>query len=155
MPTGEDRQTGGAQMVRVCSGNTLPRGVKGKWYLLRPLGGSAHEIWDVTVPAKPSKLTTVVDNLTGTHKSWWECDTGIAYLVANNSKEGWTGGNHLKIYDLSDPAKPVYIRDFGMVGTQPQTMTMNRIAAKASMARFRLGPRRIGFTSPMAPATTV
>ena len=30
------------------------------------------------------------------------------------------GGNHLKIYDLSDPAKPVYIRDFGMVGTQPQ-----------------------------------
>ena len=39
--------------------------------------------------------------------------------MANNSKEGWTGGNHLKIYDLSDPAKPVYIRDFGMVGTQP------------------------------------
>jgi hypothetical protein len=64
-------------------------------------------------------VTTVVDNLTGTHKSWWECDTGIAYLVATNAKEGWTGGNHLKIYDLSDPAKPVYIRDFGMVGTQP------------------------------------
>src|SRR4029434_1275636 len=46
--TGEGRSTGGAQMVRVCSGNTLPKGVKGKWYLLRPLGGSAHEIWDVT-----------------------------------------------------------------------------------------------------------
>ena len=76
-------------MVRVCSGNTLPRGSRAV-VLLRPLGGSAHEIWDVTVPAKPSKLTTVVDNLTGTHKSWWECDTGIAYLVANNSKEGWT-----------------------------------------------------------------
>ena len=75
-----------------------------------------------TSPTRRSrrKLTTVVDNLTGTHKSWWECDTGIAYLVANNSKEGWTGGNHLKIYDLSDPAKPVYIRDFGMVGTQPE-----------------------------------
>ena len=41
IPTGEDRRTGGAQMVRVCSGNTLPRAVKGKWYLLRPLGGSA------------------------------------------------------------------------------------------------------------------
>src|SRR2546422_2591990 len=37
---------GGAQMVRVCSGNTLPRGVKGKWYLLRSLGSSAHEIYD-------------------------------------------------------------------------------------------------------------
>lgn len=107
IPTGDDRATGGAQMVRVCSGNTLPRAVKGKWYLLRPLGGRAHEIWDVTDPSKPAKLTTVVDNLTGTHKSWWECDTGIAYLVANNSKEGWAGGNHLKIYDLSDPAKPV------------------------------------------------
>jgi hypothetical protein len=117
--TGDDRRSGGAQMVRVCSGNTLPKGVKGKWYLLRPLGNVAHEIYDVTDPAKPSKLTTVVNNLTGTHKSWWECDTGIAYLVATNSKEGWTGGNHLKIYDLSDPAKPVYIRDFGMVGTQP------------------------------------
>jgi hypothetical protein len=110
---------GGAQMVRVCSGNTLPHGVKGKWYLLRPHGNSGHEIYDVTDPAKPVKLTTVVENLTGTHKSWWECDTGIAYLVANNSREGWKGGNHLKIYDLSDPAKPVYIRDFGMVGTQP------------------------------------
>lgn len=117
--TGDDRASGGAQMVRVCSGNTLPKGVKGKWYLLRPLGNRAHEIYDVTDPAKPSKLTTIVDNLTGTHKSWWECDTGIAYLVATDSKEGWKGGNHLKIYDLSDPAKPVYIRDFGMVGTQP------------------------------------
>src|SRR5206468_7904550 len=55
--------------------------------------------------------------ISGTHKSWWECDTGIAYLVANNSAEGWKG-NHLKIYDLSDPAKPVYIRDFGLLGQQ-------------------------------------
>src|SRR5262249_30970105 len=110
---------GGAQMVRVCSGDTLPHGVKGKWYLLRPYGNSAHEIYDVTDPAKPSKSVTIVDGLNGTHKSWWECDTGIAYLVANKRDEGWHGGNHLKIYDLSDPAKPVYIRDFGMVGTQP------------------------------------
>ena len=119
IPSGTDGRTAGAQMVRVCSGSVLPRGVRGKWYLLRPLGGAAHEIWDVTNPSKPTKLTTVVDGLTGTHKSWWECDTGIAYLVANNSKEGWTGGNHLKIYDLSDPAKPVYIRDFGLLGSQP------------------------------------
>ncbi|MGE0450264.1 MAG: LVIVD repeat-containing protein [Vicinamibacterales bacterium] len=110
---------GGAQMVRVCSGDVLPNGVRGKWYLLRPHGNAAHEIYDVTDPAKPSKVVTIVDGLSGTHKSWWECDTGIAYLVANKRDEGWHGGNHLKIYDLSNPAKPVYVRDFGMVGTQP------------------------------------
>src|SRR5712691_6378339 len=42
---------GGAQMVRVCSGNTLPKGVRGKWYLLRPNGSTAQEIFDVTDPA--------------------------------------------------------------------------------------------------------
>jgi hypothetical protein len=119
IPTGTERGTGGAQMVQVCSGNELPKGVPGKWYLLRPLGGSAHEIWDVTDPAKPAFLNTVVDGLSGTHKSWWECDTGIAYLVANKREEGWTGGNHLKIYDLSDPTHPIYIRDFGLLGSQP------------------------------------
>ncbi len=110
---------GGAQMVRVCSGSALPRGVRGKWYLLRPNGSASHEIYDVTDSAHPARLTTVVDGLTGTHKSWWECDTGIAYLVASSRPEGWKGGNHMKIYDLSDPAKPVYIRDFGLVGSQP------------------------------------
>ena len=119
IPTGTAQGTSGAQMVRVCSGSVLPRGVRGKWYLLRPLGNSAHEIYDVTDPSKPTKLVTVVDGLSGTHKSWWECDTGIAYLVANRRDEGWTGGNHLKIYDLSDPARPVYIRDFGLLGSQP------------------------------------
>ena len=94
---------GGSQMVRVCGAETLPSAQPGKWYLLRAYGGTAHEIWDVTDPSKPSHLTTVVDELSGTHRSWWECDTGIAYLVGNKRSEGWTGGNHIKIYDLSDP----------------------------------------------------
>ena len=111
-------ESGGAQMVRVCSGSALPKGEKGKWYLLRAVGSTAHEIYDVTDGTRPTHLTTVVDGLTGTHKSWWECDTGIAYLVGNNKAEGWRG-NHMKIFDLSDPAKPVYIRDFGLSGQQP------------------------------------
>src|SRR6516164_8633944 len=37
---------GGAQMVRVCSGNDLPHGEKGKFYMLRSFGSSAHEMWD-------------------------------------------------------------------------------------------------------------
>lgn len=112
-------EAGGAQMVRVCSGSSLPHGARGKWYLLRPNGSMSQEIYDVSDPAHPARLTVVVDGLTGTHKNWWECDTGIAYLVANKRSEGWKGGNHMKIYDLSDPAKPVYIRDFGLLGQQP------------------------------------
>ena len=125
-PSGSD-ESGGAQMVRVCSGSVLPKGVKGKWYLLRPRGNQAHEIYDVTDPSKPSLLTTVVEDLTGTHKSWWECDTGIAYLVANKRSEGWANGNHVKIYDLSDPAKPVYIRDFGLLGSQPNATSFEGV----------------------------
>jgi hypothetical protein len=111
-------EAGGAQMVRVCGGDVLPHGVRGKWYLLRPLGSKAQEIYDVTDPSHPHHLTTIVDQLDHTHKNWWECDTGIAYLVANAPAEGWKG-QHMKIYDLSDPAKPIYIRDFGLLGQQP------------------------------------
>src|SRR5206468_4091150 len=73
---------GAAQMVRVCNGKDLPKGDASKTYLLRSFGNLAHEIWDVSVPEKPSRLAVVVDKLKGTHKNWWECDTGIAYLVS-------------------------------------------------------------------------
>jgi hypothetical protein len=110
---------GGAQMVRVCSGDVLPHATRGKWYLLRPNGSTSHELFDVTDPAHPEYMVTIVEGLSGTHKSWWECDTGIAYLVSNKRAEEWRGGNHFKIYDLSNPARPVYIRDFGLLGSQP------------------------------------
>ncbi len=116
----------GAQMVRVCGGDVLPHGEKGKWYLLRAYGNvgpdEAHQLWDVTDPTAPTLVTTIVSGLSNTHKSWWECDTGIAYLVAGSASDGWhqSGSKqHLKIYDLSDPAHPVYIRDFGLLGQQP------------------------------------
>ncbi len=108
---------GGASMVRVCSGNDLPHGGKGKFYMLRDFGNSAHEIWDVTDPAKPSRITVVVSGLRDTHKNWWECDTGIAYLVSG--PVGWRTPRMMQIYDLSDPAKPVFIRNFGLPGQEP------------------------------------
>jgi hypothetical protein len=108
---------GGASMVRVCSGNDLPHGGKGKFYLLRDFGNSSHEIWDVTDPAKPSRITVVVSGLRDTHKNWWECDTGIAYLVSG--PVGWRTPRMMQIYDLSDPAKPVFIRNFGLPGQEP------------------------------------
>src|SRR5207237_22837 len=75
-------ESGGAQMVRVCNGSELPKGDKSKVYMLRNFGNQAHELWDVTTPEKPTRLAVVVDKLKDTHKSWWECDSGIAYLVS-------------------------------------------------------------------------
>jgi hypothetical protein len=53
----------GAQMVRVCKGRDLPRAGRGKVYLLRTFGDSAHEIWDVTRPEEPILLVTVARGL--------------------------------------------------------------------------------------------
>ena len=115
---GEEGQgeSGGAQMVRVCSGKGMLKGDQAKFYLLRTHGNSAHEIWDVTDPAKPALLSRI-GPLKGTHKNWWECDTGIAYLVSG--VEGWRTRRMTQIYDLSDPAHPRFIRDFGLTGQQP------------------------------------
>ena len=118
-------EQGGAQMARVCDR-------RGRTYLLRTIGnavsGSGHEVWDVSDPAKPSKAATVVTGLTSTHKNWWECDTGIAYLISGDlgkadplqvGPSGWRTGRMTKIYDLSDPTKPVFVRDFGLAGQEP------------------------------------
>lgn len=110
-------EAGGAQMVRVCDGAQLPKADKSKVYLLRTFGNQAHQIWNVTDPAKPEFLNTVSGNLKDTHKNWWECDTGIAYLVSG--VEGWRVRRMTQVYDLSDPEKPVFIRDFGLPGQQP------------------------------------
>jgi hypothetical protein len=112
-------ESGGAQMVRVCDGKTLPHADRSKTYLLRTFGNSAHEVWDVTDPARPVQVTTVVKDLKATHKNWWECDTGIAYLVSDGAPAGWRTNRMTKIYDLSDPAKPRFIRDFGLPGQEP------------------------------------
>ena len=123
-PPGGSEQ-GGAQMARVCDR-------QGRTYLLRTFGNavpnSAHEVWDVTDAARPHKVGTVVSGLTSTHKNWWECDTGIAYLISGDlarrdpltlGPSGWRTWRMTKIYDLSDPAKPVFIRDFGLAGQEP------------------------------------
>src|SRR5260221_8307910 len=109
-------EDGGAQMVRVCNGKTLPKGDPNKVYLLRTFGNAGHQVYDVTDPAKPVKLSEIM-GLHGTHKNWWECDTGIAYLVSG--LHDWRVHRMTMVYDLSDPAKPVKLRDFGMVGQKP------------------------------------
>ena len=109
-------EAGGAQMVRVCDGASLPKGDRSAVYMLRVFGGSAHEIWNVADPANP-KLITRLEGLKDTHKNWWECDTGIAYLVSG--EPSWRTRRMTQVYDLSDPAHPVKIRDFGLPGQEP------------------------------------
>ena len=55
--------------------------------------------------------------LKDTHKNWWECDTGIAFLVSG--APDWRTRRMTQVYDLSDPAHPQKIRDFGLPGQEP------------------------------------
>lgn len=109
-------ESGGAQMARVCSGAGLAEADPKKFYLLRTLGNTAHEVWDVTDPRKPVRVSTVA-KVDSTHKNFWECDTGIAYLVSG--VPGWRTHRMTQIFDLSNPAKPVFIRNYGLVGQEP------------------------------------
>jgi hypothetical protein len=112
-------EAGAAQMVRVCNGRTLPKADPSKVYMLRTFGNKGHEVWDVTVPEKPSIVSVVEKGLAGTHKNWWECDTGIAYLISG--VPDWRSTRMMQVYDLSDPATPVLIRNFGVPGQEPGT----------------------------------
>ena len=119
--------TGGqAQMARMCLGSDLPGGTAGKVYLLRNIQGSTaagYETWDVTDVHKPVFLAAI-RNLRSTHKDWWECKTGIAYMPgskdATYGKPLWRESQSMLIVDWSNPsAPPKYIRTYGLVGTQP------------------------------------
>jgi hypothetical protein len=103
-------------MVRICDGKTLPKGDPAAVYMLRTFGSEAHEIWNVADPEHPVLLHRIA-GLKDTHKSWWECDTGIAYLVSG--APDWRVRRMTQVYDLSNPTEPVKIRDFGLPGQEP------------------------------------
>jgi hypothetical protein len=112
------------QHIQVMEGEQLPGGKKGHIYLLHNIGrGTANEILDVTDPKNPQFVSTVnyaEESMTGlkaVHVNLWEPDTGIAYIPSSVS--GWWPTKILKVYDLSDPYHPRFIRDFGLPGTQP------------------------------------
>ena len=52
-------ESGGAQMVRVCDGKSLPKGDPNAVYMLRTFGSEAHEIWNVADPANPVLVTRI------------------------------------------------------------------------------------------------
>ena len=113
------------QSNRVCLGSDLPGGVPGKVYVLRNvqtnnLAISGFEVWDVTNVSAPS-LVGEMRNLRNTHKPWWECKTGIAYLPGSKGAPAprWRTGQSMLIVDWSKPSAPVYLRTHGLPGGQP------------------------------------
>ncbi len=119
---------GQAQMARMCLGSDLPGGTPGKVYLLRNIQGntaqlSGYETWDVTDVRKPVFLAAL-RNIRSTHKDWWECKTGIAYMPGSKDATWgqplWRQSQSMVIVDWSNPnAPPHYIRTHGLPGGQP------------------------------------
>ncbi|HKA46238.1 MAG TPA: hypothetical protein VKF40_29875 [Burkholderiales bacterium] len=132
-------ESGGAQMVRICDGSSLPKGDRSKVYMLRSFGNSAHEVWDVTNPEKPVFMNALVKGLRDTHKNWWECDSGIAYLVSG--VKGWKTRRMTQVFDLSDPAKPVHVRDFGLPGQEPGSKSTEPDSFYALHGAISTGPK--------------
>lgn len=129
----------GSQMVQVCAGKDLPRGDPAKFYMTRTDGGRAHEMWDVTVPERPVKIGDIVGNLHSTHRQAWECDSGIAYF--NSGLPGWEVLRMTQVWDLSDPANPVHVRDFALPGQQPGAPKRANRRLHDGHGPFSTGPR--------------
>lgn len=113
------------QSNRMCLGSDLPGGIPGKVYMMRnvqtgTLAVSGYEVWDVTDVSNPT-LAGSVRGLRNTHKHWWECKTGIAYLPGSKGAPApqWRQGQSMLIYDWKTPASPLYLRTFGLPGAQP------------------------------------
>ena len=138
------RETGGAQMTRVCSGSELPKADPKKTYLLRSFGDSRQETYDVSSPEKPLLLARF-GQFRSTHKNEWECGSGIAYIPG--SHEAYRASRVTHVYDLSDPARPQFIRAFGLrrpaerrqgLPPRPDPRTDVRLAGKgARVLRLR------------------
>ena len=107
------RETGGAQMVRVCGGGELPGADASKFYMLRTFGESGQQIWDVTTPEKPV-LVWRIDGLQSTHKNDWDCKSGVALLVHTGMSDVWKIQRVTHVYDLSNPEKPKKIRELSV-----------------------------------------
>jgi hypothetical protein len=117
---------GQAQMARMCLGSDLNEDLRGKVYLMRNVQGGAdsgYEVWDVTDVKKPV-MASALRNIRNTHKLWWECNTGIAYLPGSKDATFglplWRQAQSMVIVDWQNPhATPTYLRTYGLVGAQP------------------------------------
>jgi len=126
-PSGDEAN--GTQHVQICNGSELPNADASKVYAVRTNGNLSYELLDVTDPEQPRHLTTIAETgvssrpesargVRETHKSQWNCATGVAYM--NGTAAGWRVTRLLQAFDLSNPEAPRHIRDFGLDGWQPE-----------------------------------
>jgi hypothetical protein len=87
--------------------------------MIRHDGSKDQEVWDITNPTAPYLITQIQTGLDATHHCWWECDTGIAYLISRSAGDSWHTPQHVYIYDMSNPHNPVLIRQWGLISQQP------------------------------------
>jgi len=143
VPVDANGQTGQAQMARMCLGSDLPRGMTGHVYLLRNIQGSAlsgYEAWDVTNVTNPQRVGEM-RGIRNTHKLWWECNTGIAYMPGSKneplgSPTRWRQGQSMVIADWSNPGDPQYVRTFGLPGGQPDATGPNSTSLHGPISTF-------------------
>ena len=143
-------EAGGAQMVRVCDGKDAAQGRSQRSTCCAP--SATRRTRSGTSPIPRSRLLiTRIGGLKDTHKNWWECDTGIAYLVSG--APDWRTRRMTQVYDLSDPANPVKIRNFGLPGQQPgATGAVPTEAARADLDWARRATASISATAPTRAA---
>lgn len=115
------------QSNRACLGSDLPGGIPGRVYMMRNVqtnnqAVSGYEVWDVTDVTAPT-LVGALRNLRNTHKHWWECKTGIAYLPGSKgtafNQPLWRQGQSMMIVDWKTPSTPIYLRTHGLPNAQP------------------------------------
>jgi hypothetical protein len=116
--------TAQTQSNRMCLGSDLTGDASNnKVYMMRnvqtnTLAVSGYEVWDVTNVSSPT-LVGEMRNLRSTHKHWWECTTGIAYLPGSKNAPAWQQRQSMIIADWKNPAAPIYLRTHGLPGSQP------------------------------------
>jgi hypothetical protein len=98
-------------------------------------------------------VKVVVANLGDTHKSFWECTTGFAFLVSDGTSlstatpsfPNWRSNRITQIFNLSDPYHPVFIRNYGLAGQQPGSTGPVPTGVHGMISAIELGRDRVYF----------
>ncbi len=79
-------------MWRYVAATPCRTGRPANWYMLRHDGSINQESLGRHRSDPPVRLQIILSGLNATHHDWWECDTGIAYLIAGSASDGWHSG---------------------------------------------------------------